>query len=271
MLGRPCRCRGGGSSSLCPAGPPSLPFVSLCVRGDTSNVRGGPAGMAVLLFSCQVVSDSLWAHGLQHARLPCPSLSPGACSNSWPLSQWCHPAISSSVDPSSCPQSFPASGSFLMSQFFASGGQSIRASASASVLPMNIQDWFPLGLTGLISLLSKGLSRVFSSTTIGKHQFFSAQPSLLSTLPSVHVVKTIALLVRTFVSKVMPLPFDILSRLFIAFLPRTKHHFMATVTIHSDFGAQENKICHCFNSFPFYLPWSDGTRCHDLSFLNIEF
>ena len=113
-------------------------------------------------FSCSVVSNSLWPHELQHARLPCPSPTPGACSNSCPSSRWCHPTISSSVVPfPSCLQSFPASGSFLMSQFFTSGGQSIGISASASVLPMNIQDWFALGLTGWISLLSKGLSRVF--------------------------------------------------------------------------------------------------------------
>ena len=126
------------------------------------------------------MSDFLWPHGLQHTRLPCPSLSPGVSLDSCPLSRWCHPTISSSVPFSSCPQSFPASGSFLMSQLFASGGQSIGDSASASVLPMNIQGWFPLGLTGLMPLLSKGLSRVFSSTTVWKHQFFSAQPSLWS-------------------------------------------------------------------------------------------
>ena len=124
--------------------------------------------------------DSLRAHGLQHARLPCPSLSPRVCSNSCPSSRCCHPTISSSVVPfSSHLQFFPASGCFPMSQFFASGGQSIGASTSASVLPTNIQDWFPLGLTGLISLQSNGLSRVFS-TTIQKHQFFSNHPSLWS-------------------------------------------------------------------------------------------
>ena len=125
-------------------------------------------------FSHSVVSNSLWPHGLQHARLPCSSPTPGACSNSCPFSRRCHPTISSSVVPfSSCLQSFLASGSFPMSQSFASGGQSIGASASASVLPMNIQDWFPLGLTGLISLQSKRLSRVFSNTTVQKRQFFS--------------------------------------------------------------------------------------------------
>ena len=129
-------------------------------------------------FSCSVVSNSLWPHGLQHARLPCPSPTPGA-PNSWPSGRWCHPTISSSVVPfPSYLQSFPASGSFLMSQFFTSGGQSIGVSASASVLPMNIQGWFTLGWTGWISLLSKGLSRVFSNTPVQKHQFFGTQLSL---------------------------------------------------------------------------------------------
>ena len=128
-----------------------------------------------LLFSCSVVSYSLQPHGLQHTRLPCPSQSPRVCSDSSPLSQWCHPTISLSLIPfSSCFQSFPASESFPVSWPFTSIGQSIGASASVSVLPMNIQDWFPLGLTGLISLQSKGLSGVFSSTTARKHQFFSS-------------------------------------------------------------------------------------------------
>ena len=135
----------------------------------------------LLLFSCSGVSDSLWSHGLQYARLTCPS--PGVCSNSCPLTRWCHPTISSFVVPFSCLQSFPTSWSFPMSQLFTSGSWSIAA--SASVLPMNIQDWFPLGLTGLISLQSKGLSRVFSSTTVWKHQFFGAQPSLWSN-PHIH-------------------------------------------------------------------------------------
>ena len=127
------------------------------------------------------MSSSLQPHGLQHARLPCPSPSHRVCTNSGPLSRWCHLTISSSVIPfSSCLQSFSASGSFLMSHLFASGVQSIGTSASASILPMNIQSWFPLGLTGLISLQSSGLSRVFSSTIIQKCQFFGAQPSLSS-------------------------------------------------------------------------------------------
>ena len=131
-------------------------------------------------FSLSVVSDSLRPHELPHTRLPCPSPTPGASSNSCPLSQWCHPTISTSVIPfSSCLHSFPEWGSFPVSQFFAfSCGHSIGVSASASVLPINIQDWFPVGSTGLITLQSKRLSRVFSNTTVQKHQFFSAQLSL---------------------------------------------------------------------------------------------
>ena len=129
-------------------------------------------------FSHSVVSDSLWPHRLQHSRPPCPSPTPRVYSNSCPLSQWCHPTISSSVIPfSSRFQSFPASGSFQMSQFFTSGGQSIGVSASASVLPMNIQGWSPLGWTNWISLQSKRPSRVFSNTTVQKHQFFATQIS----------------------------------------------------------------------------------------------
>ena len=132
-------------------------------------------------FRCSVMSDSLQPHGLQQARIPYPSPTPRYCSNSCLLSRRCHPTISSSVIPfSSLLQSFPASGSFLRSQFFESGSQSIGASALVSILLMNIQDWFPSGLTGWISLLSKGLSRVFSSTTTRKHQFFNAQPFVWS-------------------------------------------------------------------------------------------
>ena len=132
-------------------------------------------------FSHSVVSNSLWPHGLQYTRLPCPSPTSRALSNSCPSSQWCHPTISFSAIPfSSCLQSFPSSGSFQMSQFFAAGGQSFGVSASASVLPMNTQDWSALGWTCWISLQSKGLSRVFSNTTVQRHQFFSAQLSLQS-------------------------------------------------------------------------------------------
>ena len=147
---------------------------NVCLGNDPQFIKN-----RTLLFSCSVTFDSLWPHGLQHTRLPCPSPSPRVCSNPCPSSQRCHPTISSSVIPcSSWPQSFPASGSFPMSQLSTSGGQ--ITGALASVLPMNIPGWFPLGLTGLICLQSKGLSRVFSSTTVWKHQFFSAQPFLWS-------------------------------------------------------------------------------------------
>ena len=133
-----------------------------------------------LQFSHSVVSDSLQPHKLQHARSPCPLPTPRVYPNLCPLSQWCHPTISTSVIPfSSCPQSFPTSGSFQMSQFFAWGGRSIGVSTLASVLPMNTQDW-SLEWTGWISLQSKGLSRVISNTTVQKHQFFGAQLSLES-------------------------------------------------------------------------------------------
>ena len=132
-------------------------------------------------FSCSVVSDSLWPHEPQHARPPCPSPTPRVHPQPCPLSRWCHPTISFPVIPfSSYPQAFPASGSFQMSQLSTSGSQSIGVSASTSVLPMNTQDWSPLGWTGWISLQSKGLSRVFSSTTVQKHQFLGAQLSLWS-------------------------------------------------------------------------------------------
>ena len=129
-------------------------------------------------FSCSAVSDSLRPHGLQHTRLPCPSPTPGAYSNSCPSSQRCHPTISSCVGPLLPPSILPSIRVFFMSQFFTSGGQSIGVSASASVLPMNIQDWSLLGCTSWISLQSKGLSRVFSNTTVQKYQFFNAQLSL---------------------------------------------------------------------------------------------
>ena len=129
-------------------------------------------------FSHSVVSNSLGSHGLQHARLPCPSSTPRACSNSCPPSQWCHPTISSSRPLLLWPSVLPSIKMFAMHEFFASDGQNIGASASASVLPMNIQDWFPLGWSGVISLQSKRLSRVFSSITVQKHQFFDIQPSL---------------------------------------------------------------------------------------------
>ena len=171
------------------------------------------------------MSHSLQLHELQHARLPCPSPTPRACSNSWPLGRWCHPIISSSVVPFSCLQFCPAFGSFPMSQFFPSGGQSYWSLSFtlASVLPMNIQDWFHLGLTGLI-LQSKRLSRVFSNTTVQKHQFFGSVFFIVQlSHPYMTTWKTIALTRWTFVGKVIFLLFYMLSRLVIAFLPRSKH------------------------------------------------
>ena len=225
-------------------------------------------------FNHSVVSDSLWAHGLQHTRPPCPSTTPGVYLNSCPLSQRCHPTISFFVIPfSSHLESFPASGSFPMSQFFASDGENIGVSASASVLPMNIQEWFPLEWTGWISLLLETLKSLLqhhssNASTIHHSAFFIVQLSH----PYMTTGKTIALTRWTFVGKVISLPFNMLSRLVIAFLLRNKTlNFMVAVTTCSDFGASQNKICHGFHCFPIYLPWSNGTRCHDLSFLNVEF
>ena len=181
----------------------------------------------VLLFSGSVISDTLQPHGLQHTRLPCPSLSPWVCSNSYPLSQWCHPTISSSVIPfSSWPQSFPASWSFPVSWLFPSGGQRIGTLTSASVLPMNIQAWFPLGLTGLVSLLSMGLSRIFSNTTVQSINSLALSlhygPNLTSILTSITTGKSIDLIMWTFVSKAMPLLLNMLPRFVTAFLPRSR-------------------------------------------------
>ena len=186
---------------------------------------------------------TLWPHGLQHTRLPCLSPSPRVCSGACPLSWWCHPAVTSSVVPfSSCPQSLPASGSFPVSQLFASGGQRIGASVLAPILSVNIQGWFPLGSTDLISLQSKGLSTVFSSTAVWRHQFFYAQPSLWSN-PHVHTYllgKTITLTVRTFVSKMMSLLFNTTSRFALAFLPR-RIYLLLYMYIYT-----------CINSIPVY-------------------
>ena len=175
-------------------------------------------------FSCSVVSNSLRPHGLQHARLPCLSQTPRAYWNSCTLSRWCHPTISSSVVSfSSCLQSFPAAGSLQMMQFFASGDQSNEVPASASVLPMNIQDWFPLGWTGWISLQSKGLARVFSNTKVVSILRCSAFFIVQLSHPYMTTGKTIALTRQTFAGKVMSLLFNMLFRLVITFLPRSKH------------------------------------------------
>ena len=158
------------------------------------------------------MSDSLQLHGLQHTRLPCPSLSPGICSNSCPLSWWCYLTISSSAIPFSfCLQFFLASGYFPMSHLFASCGQSIGASASALVFPMNIQSWFPLGLTGLMSMQSQGLSRLIPSTTVRKQQFFGSQLSLWSNSHiTIWLLEKSALTIWTFAGKVMSLLFNTL-------------------------------------------------------------
>ena len=222
------------------------------------------------MFSRSVVSDSLWPHGLQHARLPCPSLSPGACSNWCALSQWCRPTNSSSVTSfSSCLQSFPASRPFPVSRLLASGGLSTGTWVSTWVLPMNVQAWFPL-LIGLIALQSKGLSRVFSSTTVRKHQFFSTQPCG-PTLTSIHdswknhSFDYMDLYLQSEVSVFLTRCLGLLQ---ISSNKQVSFTFMAAVTICSDFGAQEKKVSHCFHCFPIYFPRSNGPGC--LSFLNVE-
>ena len=219
----------------------------------------------LLLFSCWFTSNSLWPHGLQHDRLPCSSLSPRVCSDSCPLSRWCYQTISFSVVLfSSCLQSFPASGSFPVNRLFASGGRSIGASASASVLPMSIQGWFPLDVTGFTPLKAKGLSRVLSSTTIWRHQFFGAQPSLWS---SSHIRTWLLekpwLWLHPFVAK-WYVCFLIHCLGLSAFLPRSMCLLISWLQSPSTVILDPRKICHLFHFFPFYLPWSDGTRCHDI-------
>ena len=213
----------------------------------------------ILTSICQVMRLSsaqslsrigLFASGLQHTRLSCSSPTPGLYSNSCPLSWWCHPTVSSSVDPfSSNLQYFPASGSFQIRKLFTSSGQSIGVSTSASVLPPNIQNWLPLGWTRCISLKAKGLFIVQLS-----HPYMTTG-------------KTTALTRWSFVGKVMSFLYNMLSG-FVKSFPKEQvsFNFMAAVTICRDSGAQ-NLVCHCV---PIYLPWSDGTRCRDLSLLNVE-
>ena len=224
---------------------------------------------------CSVVSNSLWPHGLQHARPSCPSPTPGVYSNFCPLRWWCHPTISSSVVPiSSHPQSFPASGSFQMIQLFTSGGQSVK-SFSFTISPSNEysglipfrMDWLDLlSVQGTLKNLLQNHSS--KASILWRSAFFIVWFSH----PSMTTGKTIALTIRTFVSKVMSLLFNMLSRLVITFLPRSKH--LLTSWLQSPSAViltPQNKVCHCFHCFPIYFPWSDGTRCHDLSFLNAEF
>ena len=220
-------------------------------------------------FSCSVVFNSLWPHGLQHARLPCLSPTPRVYSNSSPLSQWCHPIISSSVIPFSWFQSFPASGSF---QFFESDGQSIGVSASASVLPSGLVsfriDRFDfLAVQGTLkSLLQHHSSK---ASILQCSAFFIVQFSY----PYVSTGKTITLTIWTFVGKTMSLLSNMLSRLVITFLLRRKHLLISWMQSPSAVILEppQNKVCYCLHCFPIYLPWSDGTRCHDLSFLKVEF
>ena len=220
------------------------------------------------------MSDSLQPHEQQHTRPSCPSPAPGVHTKQCWSSRWCPSTISNSVVPFSyCPQSFPASGSFQMSQLFVWGSQSIGVSVSTSVLSINTQDWSPLGWTGWISLQSKGLKSLLQHHS-SKASILLCSPFFIVQLshPYMTTGKTIALTRRTFVGKVMSLLLNMVSRLVITFLPRSKClNFMAAITICSDFGAPQNKVWHCCHCFPIYFPWSDGSRCHDLHFVNAEF
>ena len=219
------------------------------------------------------MSNSLQPYGLQHARLFSPSSSPRACSHLCPLSWWCHPTISSSVIPfSSCFQSFQLQSLFQWVSSSLTDGWSIPLLQHQS-FQLNIQDLFPLGLTRLISMLSRGLSRVFSSTPFGDISCLVLKLFYCPALTSIHDCwKNHSFDYMDICQQVMSLLFNILSRFVIVFLPRSKHLLISWLQLPpSDFGAQENKVCHCFHGFPIYLPWSDGTRCHDLCFLNVEF
>ena len=211
------------------------------------------------------MSKSLRPHGLQHSRLPSPSPTPKAYSNSCPLSWWYHPPISSSVIPfSSHLQSFPASGFFPVSQFFALGGQSIRVSASPSVLPMN-----SFRMDGLDLLAVQGtLKSLLQHHNLKATAFFMVQLSH----PYMTTGKTTAFTIWIFVGKVMSLLLNMLSRLVIALLPRNRHLLISWLQSPSAVILEPRKIVsHCSHCFPIYLPCGDGTRCHDLHFLNVEF
>ena len=229
--------------------------------------------MTSIQFSHSVESDSMRPHGLRNARLPCPSPTPRAYSNSCPSSWWCHSTISSSVVPfSSHLQSFPATGTFPISQFFASGGQSIGLSFSIS--PSNEYSgliFFRMDRFHLLAVQRtlKSLLQHHSSkaSILLRSAFFTVQLSY----PYMTTGKTIALSRRTFVDKVMSLLFNMLSMLVITFLPRSKHLLISWLQSPSAVILEPPKIkSHCFHRFPIYFPWSDGTRCHDLHFLNVE-
>ena len=228
---------------------------------------------ASVQFSQSAVSDSLRPHELQHARPPCPSPTPGVHSNSRPSSWWCHP--SSVVPFSSCPQSLPASGSFPMSQLFTWVGQTIGVSAF-NIIPSKEHpgltsfrmDWLDLlAVQGTLkSLLQHHNSK---ASILWRSAFFTVRLSH----PYMTTGKTIALTRRTFVGKVMSLLLNMLSGLVITFLPRSKHLLISWLQSPSAviLEPKNNKLWHCFHCFPIYFPWSDGTRSHDLSFLNVEF
>ena len=221
------------------------------------------------------MSNFLQHHGPQHTKFLCFLPSPRVCSNSCPLSCWCYLIMLFSATLFSfCLQSFPALGYFPVSCLFTSGNQSIAASSSVSLLPMNIQGWFPIGLTDLMSLLSKGFSRVFS-----RLQFESIHSSVLRLLygPTFTFIhdnwknRNFGCMDNCWQNDVSAFSYAVY--IFHSFLSKQQASFtfMALVTICSNFEAQENEVCHYFQIPPFYLPWSDGTRCHDLSFLNVEF
>ena len=225
-------------------------------------------------FSHSVVSDSLWPHESQHTRPPCPSPTPRVYSNSYPSSQWCHPAISSSVIPfSSCPQSLPASGSFPMCQLFSSGAKywsfsfSISPSSEHPRMISFRMDWLDLlAVQGTLkSLLQHHTSK---ASILLRSAFFIVQ----LTHPYMTTGKTIVLTRWTFVGKLMSLLFNMLSRLVKTFLPRSKHLLISWLKSPSAVILEppKNTVWHCFHCLPIYLPWSDGTRYHDLSFLNVE-
>ena len=225
--------------------------------------------LLLLLFSCSAVSDSLPPNGLQRARLPYPSPTPGVCSNSCQLSRCCHPTILSSVSPFSCFQSCPASGSFVMSQFFTSGGQSIGSSASASAFPMNIQEWFFFRIHWFDILAVQGTLMSLLQHHSSKASILHCSPFFMVQLSHPYMLtrKTIALTIQIFVGKVMSLLFNILSRLVIAFLPRSKNLLISWLQSPSAVISEPQKIvCHCLHCFPIYLQRSNGTRCHDFFF-----
>ena len=227
-----------------------------------SAVIFAPAFCCSVTQSCLTLRDPM---DCQHARSLCHSPSPDVCPNSCPLHQWCHPTISSSVTLFSfCLEAFPALGSFPVSWLLTSGGQSIGVSF---VLPINIQGWFPLGLPGLISLVSKGLSRVFSSTTVWKHQFFGAQLSHRYMTTG----KTTALTIWTFAGKLIFFLFNKLSRFIITFLPRNSCLLISWLQSPSAVILDPTQKKSLLPFFPLHLPWSDGAECHDLSFFNFEF